>query len=505
MVLGSTQGTAFEAGVRPASDSRSGEPQEPEQCSEPGAIWQRATPEEAGFDAGKLREAVAFAQAAGSGAVRIYRNGCLVAEDAVNPESRAVPTQSFSVAKSVTSMVFGRAWTQGLMSPSDPVGSLYPEADAAHGRLDMRNLATMTSGNEQTLSRDFNLAMPDRVRDALTVPLIHRPGEYYNYWQSGVSLLADSVTRASGRDFQDYAQAELLGPIGIPRERWSWVRDAEGHTAGYYGMFMRADDYARIGELLRRDGVWNGQRLLSREYVQDAVRPTEPYPCYADLIWRHAVAECNGAEQPFLGLPPDMWEFNGAGGQLVDVFPSQGIMTVRTGVDDATSQPTSGESRRKFHDMVLGALEEPVPTPHVPPGEDVEHRRYGGGTEDPFFTAGGVVQPELPPVGPARARATLIGERLTVVEGQLLVPISCPPRHLGPLTTCSGTLGSDATSETRDYQMLAGERLEMRLPLTAAARDAWRRGGRIDVLLRAVNRDATESGTVTNVRRIVIR
>ena len=74
------------------------------------------------------------------------------------------------MAKSVTSMIFGRAMTLGLMSPDDPVGSLVPEADKAHGEITVHDLLTMTSGLKWNGLRDYNIfTMPDRVRDALTL------------------------------------------------------------------------------------------------------------------------------------------------------------------------------------------------------------------------------------------------------------------------------------------------------------------------------------------------
>ena len=76
-------------------------------CDEPGERWQRATLAEVGMDAAKVADAVRFATEKNSVAVRVYRYGCLVAEDAPNPEGRAVPGQSFSLAKSVVSMAFG--------------------------------------------------------------------------------------------------------------------------------------------------------------------------------------------------------------------------------------------------------------------------------------------------------------------------------------------------------------------------------------------------------------
>ena len=74
------------------------------------------------------------------------------------------------MAKSVTALMFGRAMQLGLIDPEDPVGSLVPEADAAHGRITNRDLLTMTSGLRWNGLRDYNIfTMPDRVRDALTL------------------------------------------------------------------------------------------------------------------------------------------------------------------------------------------------------------------------------------------------------------------------------------------------------------------------------------------------
>src|SRR5215210_3409009 len=85
-------------------------------CGEPGSKWPRATPRQAGMDATKLRRAVDYGTANAGFAVRVYRHGCLVAEDSVNPESRAGQFESWSLAKSVTALVFGRAMTQELIS-----------------------------------------------------------------------------------------------------------------------------------------------------------------------------------------------------------------------------------------------------------------------------------------------------------------------------------------------------------------------------------------------------
>jgi CubicO group peptidase (beta-lactamase class C family) len=459
-------------------------------CAEPAATWQRATPGEAGMDAARLEAAVKQARDGGAFAVRIYRHGCLVAEDA-NPASGATPTQSFSAAKSVVSLAFGRAQQLGLISPDDPVGSLFPQAGAEHGKRTLRHLLTLTFGNSQNLTRDFNILMADRIRDGLTNKLKHPPGEYWNYWQTGSAMVAEAVGRAAGEDFQAFLQRELFTPIGIDPGSWVWTRDLAGHTAGFWGIYMVADDYARFGELLRRDGVWNGKRLLSDRYVREAVQPSEPYGCYGFLIWTDATRECNGQ---MLGLPRDMFQYSGLLGQLITVFPSQGVVTVRTGVDAV------GWNQRQFHDMVLGAITDtPVATPHLPPDPSVVHRieGYEPFEREPVALVEGVVQPPLPPAGPWRARATVIGPSLVQADpsGQVTLTLSCPPRWLSGTGSCTGTAELERTVAAVAHDMAAGAQQLVQFQLTGDALSDLQSAGSLTLRSTATNRDGTPAGT----------
>ncbi len=475
-------------------------------CDEPRTRWQRATPAEAGMDAAKLAAAVRAASASTSVAVRVYRHGCLVAEDALNPERVGIPFQSFSLAKSVTSMIFGRAWTLGLIGPDDPVGSLFPEADAPHGALLVRHLATMTTGNSQQFLHDFNLAMADRVRDALTIPLVEPPGETFNYWQTGPAMLAASVARAAGEDFQAFAQRELFGPIGIRRNSWLWTGDLKGNTAGFWGLWMPADDYARIGELLRREGVWRGRRLLSERYVHDALQPIKPFGCYAMLIWRQATPRCNWPVH--LGLPQDMWQFNGAQGQIVTTFPTQGVMVARAGVDAsmgnwAVGGDASGAAERAFHDGVLAAITDtPVKIEHPPrdpsrPNHLVQQRPSKGDEVQGGLAS--VVQPALPPAGPWRARAVLVDDTPVRADrnGRFAVRLRCPPSWPGHDGGCRGTLTAKHGRSPVTFDVAPGEAGAVRVRLTSRALRRVRRHGSLAVALQATTRDGTPAGTPT--------
>lgn len=145
-------------------------------CSDPGGSWRRATPAQAGFDATRLQTAVDWASARASLAIKVFRFGCLVAEDRGAPSNDATPWESMSMAKSVVSMLFGRAVQLGyLHSANEKIGRYldrteYAElADRAHRSIKIHELLTQTHGLHWNLFRDYNIEMPDRVADALSL------------------------------------------------------------------------------------------------------------------------------------------------------------------------------------------------------------------------------------------------------------------------------------------------------------------------------------------------
>ena len=453
-------------------------------CAEPGETWERATPEEAGMDAVKLQEALDYGTQNAAYAVRVYRHGCLVGEDRFASHNRDERYESWSMAKSVTSMMFGRAMTLGLIQPDDPVGALVPEADGPHGAITMRDLLTMTSGLRWNGFRDYNIfTMPDRVRDALTLEIAHPAGTYYEYAQSPVSLLAEAVGRSAGEDAGNWVKKELTEPLGIPSDSWFWVRDSKNHIGGFYGVNMRPDDFGRLGDLLRRGGVWRGRRLLSRRYMREAVAPTPTNGCYGWLIWVNAAAPCIDArisERPikdsrqFPDLPADLYRFSGLFGQLVTVFPSQDLVVVRTGQDSGPANLSGGQGwEHGLYARVLGALTD---TKVVPPGEpphgSVDESNSDAGFQnallEPDQYSQGAVQPELPPAGPARARALWL--RLHVPRpsrrGVVTFIATCPARSAA---TCRGRAELPGAVRARPVSIEPGATRLLRLRLRRKA------------------------------------
>ncbi|WP_205696627.1 serine hydrolase [Conexibacter sp. SYSU D00693] len=480
-------------------------------CGEPGATWERATPAEAGMDAAGLQGAIDHAGGSLAFATRIYRNGCLVAADRNASATSRAQYESWSMAKSITSLVFGRAMTLGLVSPDDPVGALLPEADRAHGAVTLRDLLTMTSGLRWNGLRDYDIAMPDRLGDALRTPIVHEPGTYYEYSQSGPALLANAVERAVGEDLQAFAQRELFGPLGIKATDWRWTRDSKGQEQGFFGMNMRPDDYGRLGELLRRGGVWRGRRLLSTRYVRESTAPSATNGCYGWMHWVNGGKPCIGpriTDRPksptrdFPGLPSDMFRFSGLLGQLVTVFPSQGIVVVRNGIDTFVDFTGGGGWELGLYERVLGSLRDgtPVESPgdaaqasriEERPGEDVGFQKAVLELDQvtaPFLSGA------LPAAGPQRARALRL--RLASPSasraGRVALRATCPERWPGGARRCVGAVALDGAPARASYDLAPGETQVLRLRLGSAALRSLRAARSRTLGASAVNRDAAD-------------
>jgi CubicO group peptidase (beta-lactamase class C family) len=474
------------------------------------------------MDAAKLQEALDYGSTNLGFAVRVYRHGCLVGEDRAAAVNRGQQFESFSMGKSLTSMIFGRAMTLRQASPDDPVGSLVPEADRPHGAITLEDLLTQTSGLKWNGFRDYNVfTMPDRVRDVLTLAPVHPPGTYFEYAQSPVALLAEATGRSVGEDVQAFGQRELLGPLGIPASAWRWTRDPAGHVQGFYGVNMRPDDFARLGDLLRRGGKWRGRRLLSTQYVRDAVAPSKINGCYGWLIWVNAAAPCIGVtigERPvepgrdFPDLPADMYEFAGLFGQRVTVLPGPDLEIVRMGQDPGPVQQFGPGWEHDLYAKVLAAVaDQRVKAPGDPPrvNDTRKSEDYGFQTafREPDQYSKGFSQDPLPPAGPGRARAAvleLVRPRATR-KGRVTFRLFCPSRW-SRLTAagCRGRAKLRGARKRRRYAVAPGRSRIVRFQLTKKRVRSLRRKRRLVLRLVARNLDAT-GGTVTRMDVTVLR
>src|SRR3712207_2556620 len=191
-----------------------------------------------------------------------------------------------SVTKTITSIIIGIAVTRGeFPSIETPVLSFFDASKVANvddrkRRMTIRHLLTMTAGLDWTENlpyadpRNSAVVMEgsyDWIKFTIDRPMSEEPGTRFNYNSGASQLLAHIFRRATGTDIEEYASRHLFAPLGI--ERWFWKRTPAGLADTEGGLYLEARDVAKIWYLFTRNGLWDGRRVVSEEWVRSSVTP----------------------------------------------------------------------------------------------------------------------------------------------------------------------------------------------------------------------------------------
>lgn len=243
----------------------------------PTTEWQEASPEVQGMDPGLLAAADAriLAEQPYITSLLVVRGGDLVYEQYYGGFSAADTTQIWSATKSFTSTLVGIAVDEGLLTLDQTVGELIPdripaEADSRAATVTVRQLLTMTSGFAWSSATDFQFAFDqvDLTARTLGLPFSCDPGTCYEYNSGNVQVVSSILQALTGQSLPEYAQPRLFDPLGIAPPVWDV--SATGETLGAVGLHLTSRDIAKLGFLFLNGGVWNGQQVVSSEWVEAA-------------------------------------------------------------------------------------------------------------------------------------------------------------------------------------------------------------------------------------------
>lgn len=309
--------------------------------------------------------------AAGSSCVAVVQDGELVHENYWNGGGPDVPVRTYSITKSLTSLLVAMGVDEGAIALDDPASEQVdqwrggPSADVT-----VRDLLAQVSGRQwnEAIDRQLIRDVTDQTGFAVGLAQAREPGEWvYDNAGSQVleRVLAESMT--PGGDVVDLAQERLLDPLGM--DDTSWARDGAGHATTYSGVTSTCRDLARVGHLMASDGQWDGGQLVSSPMVTEATTPaTESNAAYGLLWWTNAAGRIVEARRqagfdtdaaPYEGrlapnVPADaFWAF-GYGNQYIAVVPSENLVAVRLGRRPATPDQVTFDT---FSAGVLQALE----------------------------------------------------------------------------------------------------------------------------------------------------
>ena len=337
---------------------------------ERNAQWETISADEADANSADLDEAIAFAKAneysgsrdlrvailegfkrepfheilgptkkRGGPAGMILKNGKVVAQWG---DTRRVD-MTFSVTKSFLSTVAGLAVDQKLIaSVDDKAGSYVWDGtfDGKHNsQISWRQLLQQNSAWQGILWGGKDWAdRPPRTGDIddwqYTKPVT--PGTVMEYNDVRVNVLAYSLTHVWRKPLPQVLKEELMDKIGASTTwRWHGYKDAwteidgiqmksvtgGGHSGA--GLFISTEDMARFGLLFLNDGVWNGDRLLSSSWIQEAIQPSTPNPNYGFMWWLNTQGR-----RHWEGVSEEVYYAAGFGGNFIVVDREHDLVIV---------------------------------------------------------------------------------------------------------------------------------------------------------------------------------
>ncbi len=316
--------------------------------SNPNDQWTLVTSASVAMDAATLAQAQrVLGGNTGVSAMLVTRHGQPVFEQYWNGFDKDTLHDMRSATKSVTSLLVGIAIDQHSLGGVDDtlaswLAADYPGAPALSRGLVLENLLTMRSG---LACNDWDAASPgmetnmykaqDWVAFWLDLSQKYVPDTVTSYCTGNPVVLGHVLANATHQSVTAFAQARLLGPLGITSAVWNtYDNGTQTDTGGH--MHMRPRDMVKIGQLALQRGQWNGTQLVSSAWMDVSTsRITEfdddPDDGYGYLWWHGSVS--------WQGQPLDMFYANGAGGQYIFVVPQLDLVAVFTGenyADDGT-------------------------------------------------------------------------------------------------------------------------------------------------------------------------
>ena len=186
-----------------------------------------------------------------------------------------------SCTKSFAGTLVGICLDRGLIEDIDiPIKYYFPEiigndTDERKHRITLRHILSMSEGLDWPEFGEWNCFAPmayskDIVNFVLSRPMVLEPGEKMNYNSGDSHLIGDIIAKATGMKLVDFAEKELFMPLGIKDIQWL---ERDGHALCADGLRMKTSDMIKLGELYMNGGIFNSYRIVSENWIQEALTP----------------------------------------------------------------------------------------------------------------------------------------------------------------------------------------------------------------------------------------
>jgi CubicO group peptidase (beta-lactamase class C family) len=252
--------------------------------------------------------------------IMFLRHGYVVAECAFEPYEMDMWHVSYSMCKSIVGMAIGILIDEEKLSLDtrlqDVLGSKLSPFGFFKKSITVQNLLNMSAGVE--FNEAGALSGNDWRKSYLESALKFEPGTRFEYNSMNTYMLSAIVTEITGKSLFDFCKERIFDPMGIKRVFWESC--PQSITKGGWGLFIRAEDMAKLGQLYLNKGNWNGTQIISEEWVEQSTSwqietDREDNKHYGYQLWINDDR-------------PGSYAYNGMLGQNVFLYPDIDMVVV---------------------------------------------------------------------------------------------------------------------------------------------------------------------------------
>ena len=261
------------------------------------------------------------------------RHGKVICECNFAPYPKGMWHITHSMCKSITGMAIGMLIEEEKLKLDENIYDIFPDHINAFSKIfrpviTVENLLTMTSG--VTFNESGIVSGNDWLGSFLNASVNGKPGTEFQYNSLNTYVLSAIVTKRTGETLTEYLTPRLFGPLGITK--YYWETCPKGITKGGWGLFLCAEDMAKLGQLYLQRGKWNGQQLVSEYWIEISTA-------------RHLKTQNDTygyGYQLWMEQRPGSLEYNGMLGQNVIIYPDMDMVLV-----------TNAGNKEMFQDCIM--------------------------------------------------------------------------------------------------------------------------------------------------------
>lgn len=261
------------------------------------------------------------------------RHGKVICECNFAPYPKGMWHITHSMCKSITGMAIGMLIEEEKLKLDENIYDIFPDHINAFSKIfrpviTVENLLTMTSG--VTFNESGIVSGNDWLGSFLNASVNGKPGTEFQYNSLNTYVLSAIVTKRTGETLTEYLTPRLFGPLGITK--YYWETCPKGITKGGWGLFLCAEDMAKLGQLYLQRGKWNGQQLVSEYWIEIStarhLKTQKDTYGYGYQLW--------------MEQRPGSFEYNGMLGQNVIIYPDMDMVLV-----------TNAGNKEMFQDCIM--------------------------------------------------------------------------------------------------------------------------------------------------------